>query len=78
MAFSTAYYLIVFLPQSKKHSAENLVKCLEDEEQKHFKLVEVYAKMKREGKIDNLGALIDDSIKAYQIRKADCFKKYPQ
>lgn len=64
--------------QTEKARKESLMACLDDEQQKKSQTMQGLAKLKRGGKVFDLESSLDDAEKDYQIRKADCFKKYPQ
>lgn len=64
--------------QTEKARKESLMTCLDDEQQKKLQTMQGLAKLKRDGKVFDLESSLDDVEKDYQIKKADCFKKYPQ
>lgn len=64
--------------EQEKINTDNLNKCLDNEAQKISKTTNALAKLAREGKNMDLGTSLDEAEGDYLIRKADCFKKYPQ
>ncbi|NTW15190.1 MAG: hypothetical protein HGA38_02340 [Candidatus Moranbacteria bacterium] len=64
--------------EQKQISADNLAKCLKEEATKKLQSMQDLAEFKRKGNNFDLETSLNNEEKAYQERKADCFKKYPQ
>ncbi len=96
VGLSTAYYLVVYIPQRdrakleqqnqqaqeqaqlRKINADNLENCLDKEQKTYSQAANGLAGLKRQGNNFDLESSLNSADKDYQIKKADCFKKFPQ
>ncbi|MDD5463925.1 MAG: hypothetical protein PHP62_02160 [Candidatus Moranbacteria bacterium] len=89
VSLSIAYYLVIHIPQRDKaktiqtmtrteFNKKSLENCLNEEDARRNNSLQSLVELDKKLKTADLTLSFQNTEKDYQIRKADCFKKYPQ